>query len=706
MGRLVMDQGWTFNWVPEKGPTLIDPEGRHHPLRVDNYVPIVHSALPLYGASEGVVSGEVTKEPARLDRLRKEAQTALHQACHLPKNDACEACRAAKMFSRPARRHISPEGARGAATKWGDLITMDHIVMSESNVGFNGDRVVLVVKDVATGFTSAYPSRQKSKANVAASLRHFLEGVRPKQVYSDNAPEIRAACKAMGIPQGVSTPYRHETNGVIERTIGLINQLSRTVLYQSGLPVTCWPLAVRYAALMLNMRSDLDGGSPWSKRFEKDCRLTIIPFGAAVTYKPLGKELHKFDPTSRAGVLIGYTANPGCRLKDYLILDIGSFLDSPGDLRPHVQRAETCSMDEPIAYPLAIKRDALQVAKLSEANLFGTSSEDLPVEEHDGEVDAPGEDVDVTGDVAFGLQDISPENLAAGPETPGDANGSELPVEGSRGLGTHRARPDSIDADVWSRLDAEQQDVLLDPRLEWVAGALKDPTPVGPFFYPDGGEVPKPNRGSNRPPDVWPWLWATYGPKQRKEELRRRRAALEVYEKAVSILEAAKPSGTPEVSSSSNAAIATKKRQRKRDRVVAADSDARRSRKDEPDLPIDLGSAQTNPSVSSVGLVQSSSRNSVDSAMSGFAVPDTSQGGRSNSVSLRHGEGADLSSVGGVTSFGTEPFPSLEAGSDVADYGVGKLDSGTASAAEWVVTEGGDSSIHRDKHVLTPCATT
>ena len=87
-----------------------------------------------------------------------------------------------------------------------------------------------------------------------------------------------------------------------------------------------------------------------------------------------------------------------------------------------------------------------------------------------------------------------------------------------------------------------------------------DPTPVGPFFYRDGGRVPKPNCGSVRPPDIWPCVWATYGPTWRREELQQRSAAFEVYEKAVAILEAAGPSALQTASSSSSAVLAIKKK--------------------------------------------------------------------------------------------------------------------------------------------------
>ena len=97
-----------------------------------------------------------------------EAEQKRHLLTHRPSNPNCTSCMRGKMrqvhhrrgaFSRPVER-------------WGDIITCDHMVQTDEdwNMGLNGMRDALTVKDIATGLTWAYPTASKSGDDTMEAL--------------------------------------------------------------------------------------------------------------------------------------------------------------------------------------------------------------------------------------------------------------------------------------------------------------------------------------------------------------------------------------------------------------------------------------------------------------------------------------------------------------------------------------------------------
>ena len=67
---------------------------------------------------------------------------------HFPKDRNCEICQRTKITRAPCRRHIG--GAVPRAENFGDLITADHKVLSESCESRNNHRYAIDVQDLAT----------------------------------------------------------------------------------------------------------------------------------------------------------------------------------------------------------------------------------------------------------------------------------------------------------------------------------------------------------------------------------------------------------------------------------------------------------------------------------------------------------------------------------------------------------------------------
>ena len=113
---------------------------------------------------------------------------------HFPKDRHCEICQRTKITWAPCRRRIG--GAVPRAENFGDLITADHKVLSESCESRNNHRYAIVVQDLATQWIQSYPCKTKISQGTQRSLQKFLEPDRePKVIYTDNSLEFGKACE-------------------------------------------------------------------------------------------------------------------------------------------------------------------------------------------------------------------------------------------------------------------------------------------------------------------------------------------------------------------------------------------------------------------------------------------------------------------------------------------------------------------------------
>ena len=92
---------------------------------------------------------------------------------HFPKDRNGEICQGTKITRAPCRRRIG--GAVPRTENFGDLITADHTVLSESCESRNDHRYAIVVQDLATQWIQSYPCKTKTCQETQRSLQKFLE---------------------------------------------------------------------------------------------------------------------------------------------------------------------------------------------------------------------------------------------------------------------------------------------------------------------------------------------------------------------------------------------------------------------------------------------------------------------------------------------------------------------------------------------------
>ena len=159
----------------------------------------------------------------------------------------------------PCRRRIGRAVPR--AENFGDLITADHKVLSESCESRNNHRYAIVVQDLATQWIQSYLCKTKISQETQKSLQKFLEPERkPKVIYTDNSLEFGKACEDLSWNHCTSTPLRSETNGIAERAVRTVKEGTCAILLQSGLDESWWADSMEFKTYLRNVQDLLSDG--------------------------------------------------------------------------------------------------------------------------------------------------------------------------------------------------------------------------------------------------------------------------------------------------------------------------------------------------------------------------------------------------------------------------------------------------------------
>ncbi|CAI7846144.1 unnamed protein product [Closterium sp. NIES-54] len=129
-------------------------------------------------------------------------------------------------------------------------------------LGPRQERYFLMVVDEYSRYTTVFPLRQK--ADVPTVLEPWLlvwggaQGLCGLRLHSNRGGEFTSTrqktfCQGRGIVQSYTLPASPKRNGVAERRIGLVMEVSRTSMCHAGAPQFLWPQAVRYVAHQLNL---------------------------------------------------------------------------------------------------------------------------------------------------------------------------------------------------------------------------------------------------------------------------------------------------------------------------------------------------------------------------------------------------------------------------------------------------------------------
>ena len=280
--------------------------------------------IPVHGDSHASSSHEASLEPIfkRCEDLGKHSVYT-----HFPNDRNCEICKRTKITRAPCRRRNGEAVPR--VENFGELLTADHKVLSESCESRNNHRYAIVVQDLATQRIQAYPCKTKTSQETVRSLQKFLEPDRnPKVIFSGNSLEFGKACEDLSWNHCMSTPHRSETNGIAERAVRRVKEGTSAVLLQSGLNESWWADSMECYTYLRNVTGLLsDGKTPNERRFGQPLKGPIIPFGSLVEYHPITAKdqsrIHQFGKKVLPGLFLGYAVYAGGIWKgDVLVADL------------------------------------------------------------------------------------------------------------------------------------------------------------------------------------------------------------------------------------------------------------------------------------------------------------------------------------------------------------------------------------------------
>lgn len=222
----------------------------------------------------------------------------------------CEVCHKAKQTREPFPL------SEHKTSKLGELIHLD--VWGPYKVLVGGFRFFLIIVDDFTKATWVY--LLKSKSDVLFCFQEFhalLEnqfGIKIKTIRSDNGSEfvnfnMKTFLERMGIVHQTSCVHTPQQNGVVERKYKHLLNVSRSLLFQSGLPRKFWEDVVLTAVFLINKTpsSVLNGKTPFElvyncvTGFDK-----IIVFGCLCFSTKLDTK-DKLSERSEKYVLSGYS---------------------------------------------------------------------------------------------------------------------------------------------------------------------------------------------------------------------------------------------------------------------------------------------------------------------------------------------------------------------------------------------------------------
>ncbi|CAI7875942.1 unnamed protein product [Closterium sp. NIES-54] len=134
--------------------------------------------------------------------------------------------------------------------------------------GQSRERYFLQVVDDYSWYTTVFPLYSKGQVvdvlipwirTICLQLREWFGQDLPVLcLHSDRGGEFSSSllgdfCRGEGILQSFTLPDSPQQNGIAERCIGLVMEVTRTSMIHAAAPHFLWPFAVRYAAHQLNL---------------------------------------------------------------------------------------------------------------------------------------------------------------------------------------------------------------------------------------------------------------------------------------------------------------------------------------------------------------------------------------------------------------------------------------------------------------------
>ena len=135
--------------------------------------------------------------------------------------------------------------------EFGEKVTADTpYAPGERSQGRQGEKYAVVVLDLGTGWCKCEPCCERSSRDAVVAFQRFAgPGAKIRSFYSASAKALLDEAKTSEWCHTTNTPYVSCTNGRVGRRMRLLEEGTRTLLVQAGLPHRWWPHAWRDLAM-------------------------------------------------------------------------------------------------------------------------------------------------------------------------------------------------------------------------------------------------------------------------------------------------------------------------------------------------------------------------------------------------------------------------------------------------------------------------
>ncbi|KAI3741687.1 hypothetical protein L1987_59361 [Smallanthus sonchifolius] len=226
----------------------------------------------------------------------------------------CEGCMVAKQSRKPFPREASWRASKPLELVYADLCGP----VTPQTKG--GNRYFMLIVDDYCRFMWVYLLKSKDEALI--KFKDFISEVKKQNCWkirmlrTDRGGEFTSEafnqfCDDEGIKRQLTAPYTPQQNGVVERRIRTVMEVTRSLLKTMAVPETLWGEAVRQAVYILNRISTkgFKNKTPYEGWKGKKPKLHHVRvFGCVGYVKRTGKHLGKLCDRSVAMVYLGAEA--------------------------------------------------------------------------------------------------------------------------------------------------------------------------------------------------------------------------------------------------------------------------------------------------------------------------------------------------------------------------------------------------------------
>ncbi len=256
----------------------------------------------------------------RLGHISTRKMTEMANRTLIPKHatnydtNHCTVCNLTKPLRRPVPTKAESSGEI--------TVQVDYMPVGVTEKGWRGEVGAYIYSLRKSKLIKAYGVKDAGVESAVQTLKNYVKDIIPYVndkitcVQTDAGSQFTShmwedECKKHGLIYR-TCPIDHQAmNGQVERVVGIMATMVRTMIRDQNVPEKYWPLALDAATYIYNrtVHSTLEGLTPFEKGTGRKPDLSKARIFGCQTYvqTPKNKRRGKFQDTAWSGVMVGYS---------------------------------------------------------------------------------------------------------------------------------------------------------------------------------------------------------------------------------------------------------------------------------------------------------------------------------------------------------------------------------------------------------------